>query len=1671
MKKIISILLCVMMLLSSAMLLSSCALLDVLPEGLRDIIVSIFGLDDNNGPDDPDDPDDPEDPVTHSVTISYGNGDLDTEILSLTEGSLIPEPDTPVRPGYTFLGFFDGERKWDFATDKVTEDLSLVAGWELITYELVYELGGGVNSEENPESFDVTSGNITLNAPTRKGYTFSGWFADADFTESIDSIDPSVLADVTVYARWTLNVYNITYELGGGTNSPDNPPTFDIEAGEVTLGTPTKEGYLFGGWYTDVDPENKVTTVNIDLYGDITLYASWILNVYNVTYELGVNGATNQNPGSFDIETGDITLGKPEAPGYTFAGWYTDPDFKTPITVINVNIFADITIYAKWEKNIYNITYELYGGVNAEANPGEFDVESGTLELGSATRPGYSFDGWYTDPDFKNQVTHINVLGSVTLYAKWKVNVYNITYNLNGGINSKDNPTSFDVNTGIIVLGVPTRDGFAFDGWYTDSGFEDPISIIDVNVYKDITVYAKWIDVTQFFTYSVFNTNATITAYSGTLEELIIPEYIGDFKVTTIASGALSGNAYLKRLTLPDGIKLEAGACESCYALEELTVYASEIGEGAFRGCSALKKLHLVGNVSTISNSAFADAVSLTEVYYNVTAKPSLKTNNLIFSNAGRAKEGIKVVIGKDVTSVPNYLFVPSSDDVSLYPKVTSLNFEAGSVCESIGASFSHCQDLRTVWIPESVKSINTAFTYCTSLRDIYLDAAKLTSAYYTPCAFTCSGNAEEGMRVHVGKSVTVIPNHFMYDVHGDTTLYLDEVVFEEGSALTLIGDKAFYRTGIRSFVIPDSVTIVGSHAFLSCDKLEELTIGSGVSSVASLAFSGLSSLRVLNLGGSISNGGSDAFTGLVSLEELYFNATSFPNGSYDTVFKDMATKSSGLKVIIGKDVTSVPDYLLYNVKRVTSIEFEEGGVCTSIGQRAFAYTSVLTFVIPDSVTYIANYAFDGLRNLVSLTIGKGLTNLNNSSFRSTDSVLEIYNRSEIEIVAGQTTVGDASRYALNVYTDTEGESKLVYKDDGFVYYVDGEVIHLVGYRGTSDTITIPESYDGKSYSIYKHALLGFNAATSLIIGDVNASSIGYYAFSGLTELESLYFNYKGKLNTGVFDSIGTAGEGVKVVIGKDITAVPERMFSYSSNTYTVAANVVEISFEEGTQCKSIGAGSFSVASLKKVSIPECIENIDPAAFATSTSIEGNVYGNVIYIGPKSNGYLVAISAVSTDVTTAAIHKDTKIISSYLFRNCTMLTDVLVEAEELNAGVMNGASFATAGKDSGGLVLRIGKGVKYIPDYFIASSSYSPPYITSIAFEEGGICESIGYSAFSRLTYLKDIAIPDSVKKIGGSAFAYCSSLTEIVIPDSVTELGSSAFNSCSSLVEVVIGDGLITIDGMAFGYCSSLAKVTLGKSVKSIGNNAFLCFQSSSYPVNNRITEIYNKSSLELVAGSRSYGYLAEAAINIYTPTEGESKMVITPDGFVTCERDGVIYLTGYVGTATDITLPESIDGKSYVITPCAFLSTKLTSVTIPAEAGSIPSYAFAQCASLKTVRIEDGGERAIGEYAFSNCTSLDFVYIGSGVKTIGKHAFYYDSKLTAIHLSDSVTSIDSYAFSSTTRLKSVYYAGDAEAFAKIEIKNSPFSSATVYYYSESDPASSGTHWHYAEDGSIVLW
>ena len=439
------------------------------------------------------------------MTYDANGGVCEMTSVALEVGAKIPKPADPTREGYTFVEWQRDGVLLDFDSDRATvkeEDtaITLTAVWKIKTFTVTFytHVGGNVFQTVTVDYGKKVTTVTSAPAAPGEDYVFGGWFYADGRPYTFDE----VYEDALVYAKWSKDE-KPTYYVSFVTNADGiTVPTQPILEGEHAT-VPTlaqREGYRFDGWYTDAEFNNPYTFGVVT--HNITLYAKWTKvdagapdeSVYYVTVDLNYIGA--------EITSQAVVAGnsaqKPADPareGYTFRGWYTTKDGAEGTQYAFGAVTENVTVYAVWDQIFYTVSF-----VNGEDVKESKVAHGATIMLTeNPTKEGYTFGGWTTADgkafDFTTQIKQ-----NYTLYAKWTINKYTVSFDANGGTGSYD---SFTVNHGATVNAPetnPSREGYTFSGWTTADG---KAYSFDTPVTKDITLYAKWTAITYTVTFSL----------------------------------------------------------------------------------------------------------------------------------------------------------------------------------------------------------------------------------------------------------------------------------------------------------------------------------------------------------------------------------------------------------------------------------------------------------------------------------------------------------------------------------------------------------------------------------------------------------------------------------------------------------------------------------------------------------------------------------------------------------------------------------------------------------------------------------------------------------------------------------------------------------------------------------------------------------------------------------------------------------------------------------------------------------------------------------------------------------------------------------------------------------------------------------------------------------------
>lgn len=411
------------------------------------------------------------------ITINYnGNGGTSPARKVIKSGQSVGTLPTSTRTGHAFKGWFN--------TTAATGGTQLYSST--------------VFSTRSPRTYTVVKGDSwyaiarkILN-DTSKVEQLASW----NGKKSTDILQPgqvlkvedpkTLVANYTYYARWAV-IRTIKYDANDGKSGVIKTWTGEHNTALGTLPTPTRTGYKLLGWYTSKTGGTKISS-STKATANTTYYAQWQSDI-KITFN--ANGGTTPSTASKLVNHGDPIGALPTTTrtNYTFNGWYTAPTGGTKITG-NTIATKSVEYYAQWVENL-TVKFDAQGGTAVQSQ--RIPANGKILTIPVPTRLNYVFSGWYTQTGGKGtRLTTTTVISqNITYYAAWD-RAYNITFNAQGGTGG---PGVIQVIEGGVIGSLPlvTKEGFRFEGWYTQAGGAGTKVTPNRQPTKDEVYYANYI--------------------------------------------------------------------------------------------------------------------------------------------------------------------------------------------------------------------------------------------------------------------------------------------------------------------------------------------------------------------------------------------------------------------------------------------------------------------------------------------------------------------------------------------------------------------------------------------------------------------------------------------------------------------------------------------------------------------------------------------------------------------------------------------------------------------------------------------------------------------------------------------------------------------------------------------------------------------------------------------------------------------------------------------------------------------------------------------------------------------------------------------------------------------------------------------------------------------------
>ena len=813
------------------------------------------------------------------------------------------------------------------------------------------------------------------------------------------------------------------------------------------------------------------------------------------------------------------------------------------------------------------------------------------------------------------------------------------------------------------------------------------------------------------------------------------------------------------------------------------------------------------------------------------------------------------------------------------------------------------------------------------------------------------------------------------------------------GLPVTGIGANAFYMRGlITSLTIGTNVTSIGSGAFENCTGLTNITIPNSVISIGDDAFHWCDNLAFVTIGTNVTSIGAYAFYGCSSLASITIPSSVTSIGSLAFACIDSYTNSlTAINVDAHNPAYCSVDGVLFNKGTNTLIQCPAGlagtyaipDSVTSIGYGAFDYCIYLTRVtIPDSVTSIGEIAFNNC-SMTNVTIGTNVTSIGFWGFG------DCYRLTSVTIPASVTSIGEfafapcASLTAINVDTNNPAYCS---------------VAGVLFNKSTNTLVQFPGGLAG-SYTIpggvtnIGDAAFYVCASLTNIIAPSSVTRIGEYGFAFCYDLTGLCL-------PGNAPSLG------------------------GSAFYATPVTIYYLPVTSGWVGPTYGGQPLVPAYPQITAGPH--DRTDGVSSTVTFSVTATGAAQMTYQWSKDGTNLVDAGAISGAAT------------SILTINNVQLT---------NAGSYAVLVTNLYGNMSTGAVLTV---------------TLSSPVADFVYFTNNGSITINGYQGPGGTVIIPDSIGVIPVTSVAGYAFSSISSLTRVTIPNSVTSIDAYAFCYCTSLTNIIIGSGVTNISNPAFAFCSALTAITVDEGNAVYASEGGVLFDKTkttllqcpsglagSYAISNRVTSISSSafSSCANLTSVTIPGSIHNISDYVFEDCTSLTNVVI-PNS-VTNIGNGAFY---YCPSLASITIPNGV----FSIGDSAFnYCTGLTNISIPSSVTSIGNSAFGSCSSLVAINVDTNNPAyssvmgvlfnksqttlilcpvgksgsftvsssctSIADGAFSRCSSLTQITIPDTVTNIGMGAFGGCSSLTSISIPNNVTSIGESMFEDCMNLTSV--------------------------------------------------
>ena len=1142
----------------------------------------------------------------------------------------------------------------------------------------------------------------------------------------------------------------------------------------------------------------------------------------------------------------------------------------------------------------------------------------------------------------------------------------------------------------------------------------------------------------------------------------------------------------------------------------------ARLSYGSFAYCG-IYSFRIPANVSTIAQDVFIGCPSL----YSITFAQNSKLESVsayLFKGCNNLQY-IYFEPGSQLTSIQAHAFEGMQNLYSIDfgdAKITNVDNYAFRYCESlqnitlpntveyIGRyAFYDCKSLSSINIPESVEFIGRYAFYLTNNLNVYFESSLLPLAvqenwdygingYYVGVFETYTEGDYELAKLNNGTAGIIRYN-------GSENI-VDLTNLNVGT-ITQIGGYAFEGTSVEGIVLPSSLKAIDRHAFAN-SSIKEIAIPKNVEQIGDYAFYNSSLSKIsFEEGSTLQKIGMYAFSSTKELGNITLPKTLKYLGSY-------AFLQSGLQ----------------------TVNFEDGIELTEIKEGAFQATNLVTVKIPNSITLIDHNAFRDNASLEKVDFGTAKVQIMTNVFYNT-GLKEVYIPETVEYIGEYSFVGLKKLTSFNVSENNEHYAS----KDGVLYSKDYK--KLIAYPGNkTGSFKIPNTVEVIGFGAFENSKLtkvdfeqGINLLTfgyrafynSLSLKEINIPesvvSIDYYAFAMCQSLETVIFAPNSKL-TGIYE-----GAFYGCTSLRNIT-IPDEIYEISDYAFSGCLSLDKLPITENSKLLGIYEHAFENTAITELKLPASLIDIGSYAFKglkvekleiSSANKEQLIIGlgafaecneleeiAVPFIGASLDderfywfGYIFGAGNSSANATyvpnslkVVKIAEGQTNVFIYAFEQLNNIETVYLPNSVEN--IYNGAFAGCTNLKE----IHFSSAVKSLYSFNASEkleSIYFNGSMSDWAEIEFGWDTPMRYAQHLYLLNDKgewyeptNVIIANGVTSIQNYAFYNIKTLTRIEIPASVTMFGTEAFGACEALEEVYYHGTLEDWLNIEFESWNS--------TPLAYTNNLYVLDENGNW---------YQPTSYVIKEGTKEISDYAFTNIGSLKTIEiPKSVTSIKTSAFEYCYNLEDVYYHGTYDEWLDITKESEWGSNPMIFAEHLHLLDENgewyepTELSVKEGTKIIKSYQYVNLSSLKTIHIPNSVKTMESE-VFNGSMQLENVYFHgtlnewfaittngwtSSPMVYAKHLFVYDengqfyeptsvviedgvteieeyqfrnfSSLVSIEIPTSVTKIKNDAFAYCDALENVYYHGTIEQWISVEKIHDPMYYAKHFYLLDED-------------------